>query len=68
MQKTLRNQEPAYAEPYDEVVAAVYEAYPPFPLYDRKYDKYDMYYKILRGRLHVATASLWNRLENFNNV
>ena len=46
MQKTLRNQEPAYAAPYDEVVAAGHEAYPPFPLYDRKYDKYDTYYEI----------------------
>ena len=46
MQKTPRNQEPAYAAPYNEVVAAGHEACPPFLLYDRKYDKYDTYYKI----------------------
>ena len=68
MQKTLRNQELAYAEPYNEVVAAGHEAYPPFPSYNRKYDKYDTYYKILRGRLHVVTASFWNRLKNSDNV
>ena len=48
MQKTLKNQEPVYAEPYDEVVAVGYE-YIPYhsrrTTYDRKYDMYDTYYK-----------------------
>ena len=49
MQKTPRNQEPAYAEPYDKVVAVGYECIPyhsPRTTYDGEYDMYNMYYKI----------------------
>ena len=48
MQKTPRNQEPAYAEPYDEVVAVGYECIPyhfRHTTYDEEYDRYDTYYK-----------------------
>ena len=49
MPKTPRNQEPAYAAPYNEVVAVGYE-YIPYhswrTTYDRGYDMFDMYYKI----------------------
>ena len=48
MQKTPRNQEPAYAEPYDKVVAVGYECIPYHSqrtTYDREYDTYDTYYQ-----------------------
>ena len=69
MQKTPRNQEPAYTAPYDEVVAAGHEAYPPFPSYDRKYDKYDTYYKIPTRQTTCHDGKfLGKRLENSDNV
>ena len=49
MSKTLRNQEPAYGEPFNEVVAVGYEGIPHHSrptMYDGEYDTYDMYYKI----------------------
>ena len=48
MQKTPRNQEPAYVEPYDEVVAVGYECIPYHSrrtTYNKEYDRYDTYYK-----------------------
>ena len=48
MQKTQKNQEPAYTEPYDEVMVVGYECIPYHSrrtMYDREYDIYDTYYK-----------------------
>ena len=49
MQKTMKNQEPAYVEPYDEVVEVGYECIPYHSrrtTYNREYNTYNTYYKI----------------------